>query len=164
MSRKGIPNKLTKAVKDRVEQAFNKVNGPANAGLIQLAQDHPAIFYSLVAKCIPAAVAVSLDHHLDLGLAMRQGKERLNVIDNEPTQSIVQVSPDTVSRSTLPGDNVSGANVSGANVSGDNVSGANVSGDSGTVTGEPGKAFKQLRRQRKRPGVVGGYPRMRSCA
>ena len=136
MSRKGIPNKLTKAVKDRVEQAFNKVNGPANAGLIQLAQDHPAIFYSLVAKCIPAAVAVSLDHHLDLGLAMRQGKERLNVIDNEPTQSIV--SPDTLS----PG----------------KVERETVSGDSGTVTGEPGKAFKQLRRQRKRPGGGRGVP------
>tara|TARA_R100001530_G_scaffold79040_1_gene55159 strand:- start:22 stop:456 length:435 start_codon:yes stop_codon:yes gene_type:complete len=141
MSRKGIPNKLTKAVKDRVEQAFNKVNGPANAGLIQLAQDHPAIFYSLVAKCIPAAVAVSLDHHLDLGLAMRQGKERLNVIDNEPTQSIV--SPDTLAPDTLsPG----------------KVERETVSGDSGTVTGEPGKAFKQLRRQRKRPGGGRGVP------
>ncbi len=151
MSRKGIPNKLTKAVKDRVEQAFNKVNGPANAGLIQLAQDHPAIFYSLVAKCIPAAVAVSLDHHLDLGLAMRQGKERLNVIDNEPTQSIV--SPDTLSPDTLAPDTLAPDTLSPGKVERETVS-----GDSGTVTGEPGKAFKQLRRQRKRPGGGRGVP------
>jgi len=158
MSRKGIPNKLTKAVKDRVEQAFNKVNGPANAGLIQLAQDHPAIFYSLVAKCIPAAVAVSLDHHLDLGLAMRQGKERLNVIDNEPTQSIVQVSPDTLAPDTLSPDTLAPDTLAPDTLSPGKVERETVSGDSGTVTGEPGKAFKQLRRQRKRPGGGRGVP------
>ena len=156
MSRKGIPNKLTKAVKDRVEQAFNTVNGPANAGLIQLAQDHPAIFYSLVAKCIPAAVAVSLDHHLDLGLAMRQGKERLNVIDNEPTQSIV--SPDTLAPDTLSPDTLAPDTLAPDTLSPGKVERETVSGDSGTVTGEPGKAFKQLRRQRKRPGGGRGVP------
>ena len=78
MSRKGRPNKLTAAVKDRIEQAFNVVNGPHNSGLIKLAAEHPAIFYSLVAKLVPvqATLAVTVVA-LDLGQAIRDNQRFL---------------------------------------------------------------------------------------
>lgn len=78
MSRKGRPNKLTQAVRDRVEHAFNAVNGPHNAGLIKLADEHPAIFYSLVAKLIPVQASLSLTVvALDLGQAIRDNQRFL---------------------------------------------------------------------------------------
>ena len=90
-SRKGKPNRLTAAVKDRIEQAFNSVNGRNNEGLIKLAQDHPAIFYGLVAKLVPVQATLALSVvTLDLGLAMQQSQARLEqlevigpVIENE---------------------------------------------------------------------------------
>jgi len=78
VSRKGRPNKLTQAVRDRVEHAFNAVNGPHNAGLIKLADEHPAIFYSLVAKLIPVQASLSLTVvALDLGQAIRDNQRFL---------------------------------------------------------------------------------------
>jgi hypothetical protein len=77
-SRKGKPNRLTAAVKDRIEQAFNSVNGKNNEGLIRLAQEHPAIFYGLVSKLVPVQATLALSVvTLDLGLAMQQSQANL---------------------------------------------------------------------------------------
>ena len=93
-SRKGRPNKLTQAVRDRVEQAFNTVNGPANAGLISLARTDPAIFYGLVAKCIPQAVAMNIHTTIvDLGSEMRLAAETLERLNRTP---LIDVTPDKV--------------------------------------------------------------------
>jgi hypothetical protein len=61
-SRKGRPNRLTASVRDRIEQAFNVVNGEGDSGLIRLAEENPAIFYGLVSKLVPvqASLAVSM--------------------------------------------------------------------------------------------------------
>ena len=87
---KGSTNKFTKDVRDQIEAAFNKVNGPGNAGLIQLAEDHPQIFYGLVARIIPQQATLAVSHTLiDLGDAMEAARHRLenmepaNVIDAE---------------------------------------------------------------------------------
>ena len=88
---KGSKNKMTIAVKDAIEHAFKKVNGKNNAGLIKLADEHPAIFYGLVSKCIPAAVSHELKVTIDLGLAIQQNEanlQRLNVIDITPSPTI----------------------------------------------------------------------------
>jgi hypothetical protein len=128
---------MTTAIKERVESAFRTINGKENAGLLKLARDHPAIFYGLVAKCIPNAVALTVDHHgLDLGLAIRQGRERLNIIDVTPDkvvetivkQPIVIVEPDKPPLVTIAPDSV------------------------------PGKTFKRLRRQKKKAGGGAGVP------
>ena len=82
MARKhGDVNKMTRDIKSAVEQAFKTVNGKNNAGLVKLAKDEPKVFYALVARCIPAAVAVSVEHSFDLGSAMiaaHENQERLN--------------------------------------------------------------------------------------
>ena len=76
-SRKGRPNRLTASVRDRIEQAFNAVNGDGNSGLIRLAEEHPAIFYSLVSKLVPvqATLAVSV-------VALNLGHEMAIAADN----------------------------------------------------------------------------------
>jgi hypothetical protein len=90
MSRKGRPNKLTAAVKDRIEQAFNVVNGPHNSGLIKLAAEHPAIFYSLVAKLVPVQATVALTVvALDLGQAIRDNQKTLDRLNT----STIDVTP-----------------------------------------------------------------------
>tara|TARA_R110000822_G_scaffold257046_1_gene382715 strand:+ start:1241 stop:1558 length:318 start_codon:yes stop_codon:yes gene_type:complete len=89
---KGAQNKMTRDIKSAVEQAFKTINGKNNAGLIQLAKDEPKVFYSLVARCIPAAVAVSVTHQFDLGNAMieaHENQQRLNAM-----QTIEQI-PET---------------------------------------------------------------------
>ena len=84
---KGSTNKFTKDVRDQIEAAFNKINGPGNAGLIQLAEDHPQIFYGLVSRIIPQQATLAVSHLIDLGDAMEAARDRLenmgpaNVID-----------------------------------------------------------------------------------
>ena len=97
-SRKGVPNKLTAAIKDKLEHAFNTVNGPANAGLIALAADHPAIFYGLVSKLIPvqASVALHLGGGIDLGAAMLQAQQRVERLNALKDITPAHVSPNTI--------------------------------------------------------------------
>lgn len=109
-SRKGRPNKLTAAVRDKVEQAFNTVNGPANAGLIDLARSDPAIFYALVSKCIPTVAAIDIHTTIvDLGSEMRLAADTLARLNSHPT--MIDVTPDTVPPDapvTVTGDTLSG--------------------------------------------------------
>tara|TARA_R110000851_G_C12680946_1_gene523819 strand:- start:73 stop:372 length:300 start_codon:yes stop_codon:yes gene_type:complete len=88
---KGSTNKFTKDVRDQIEAAFNKINGPGNAGLIQLAEDQPQIFWSLVSRIIPQQATLAVSHTLiDLGDAMEAARDRLenmepaNVIEAQP--------------------------------------------------------------------------------
>ena len=92
---KGSTNKFTKDVRDQIEAAFNKINGPGNAGLIQLAEDHPQIFYGLVSRIIPQQATLAVSHTLiDLGDAMEAARHRLenmepaNVIEAQPVDII----------------------------------------------------------------------------
>ena len=90
MSRKkGTPNKITADIKSAVESAFRQKNGKRNAYLLRLADENPAIFCALVAKCIPNQVALDVKVQLDLGAAMlanERSVSRLNgpIIENAP--------------------------------------------------------------------------------
>ena len=85
--------KMTVAVKEAVENAFRAVNGKHNTGLIELSKSHPAVFYALVAKCIPTAVAVDVKHSIDLGNAMLEASQRLDDYNNR-TKTIEHVEPE----------------------------------------------------------------------
>jgi hypothetical protein len=112
---KGSQNKITIAVKDAVEQAFNTVNRDGKY-LVNLANDHPAVFCSLVSKCIPTAVAVDIKHSLDLGAAMLEASQRLqqfnSTIDHEPislildTQQLATLEPDSLEPDSLEPDSL----------------------------------------------------------
>lgn len=88
----GSKNKMTQSIKADIEYAFKRVNGKKCAGLIRLAQEQPAIFYSLVAKCVPNQVALDLKIQLDLGAAMLENEESLKRL-NAPTIENVPGSP-----------------------------------------------------------------------
>ena len=99
MGRKvGAKNKATIAIKDRVEAAFIKVNGPSgHEWLLRQADENPAIFASLVARCIPAQAAIQVTHTLiSLGDEMQQAANRLNdmrdahIIEHDDTAHIHQ--------------------------------------------------------------------------
>jgi|TARA_R110000824_G_scaffold179215_1_gene359388 hypothetical protein len=81
---KGAKGNRTIAINEAVENCFRKVN-KGGAYLEHLAgMENPALFVTLLAKCIPQAIAVDVQvHALDLGLAMREAQERLNVIHGE---------------------------------------------------------------------------------
>ena len=109
---KGSTNKFTKDVRDQIEAAFNKVNGPGNAGLIQLAEDHPQIFYGLVARIIPQQATLAVTHLIDLGDAMEAARDRLesmepaNVIDMQPAHTehhstVIEAQPDAEIRQPI---------------------------------------------------------------
>ena len=81
---KGAKGKYTLAVKEQVESAFRKVNGPANKGLIDLAESHPAIFYGLVSKLIPQQASIDITTVVvDLNLAFDQANERIKQLESE---------------------------------------------------------------------------------
>lgn len=89
MSRKkGTPNKVTTDIKSAIESAFRQKNGKRNAYLLKLADDHPAIFCALVAKCVPNQVALDVKIQLDLGAAMLRAEENVkrlaHTIEHEP--------------------------------------------------------------------------------
>jgi hypothetical protein len=85
MSRKpGTQNRFTVDIKNAIEVAFRKRNGKDGKGLLELAEKHPAIFYNLVARCIPVTANLELAVTLNLGKAMEQNQlnlDRLQVIE-----------------------------------------------------------------------------------
>ena len=56
---KGTPNKTTKAIKDAVQEAFEKAGGVAY--LVKLANDDPRTFCGLIGRVIPLQVEGNLD-------------------------------------------------------------------------------------------------------
>ena len=78
---KGSKNVASLAAKERIAWAFERVNGTGNTWLLKQAEDNPAIFASLVARCIPVESAVSVSHVLiSLGDEMQQAANRLNAM------------------------------------------------------------------------------------
>jgi hypothetical protein len=112
---KGTQNKMTVAIKDAVERAFS-IKNKNNEYLLTLADEHPAVFCSLVSKCIPTAVAVDIKHTLDLGAAMLEASQRLqqfnSTIDHEPislildTQQLATLEPDSLEPDSLEPDSL----------------------------------------------------------
>jgi hypothetical protein len=108
MSRKpGTQNRLTVDIKNAIEVAFKKKNGKDGKGLLELAEKHPAIFYNLVARCIPVTASLDLAVTLNLGAAMLEHQATLDrmkviapVIENE-----VGTEPDTPAKSLITKDN-----------------------------------------------------------
>ena len=56
--KKGIPNKLTRTIKESIEAAFAKVGGPDY--LAKQAIDNPTAFMTLLGKVIPTQIAGDL--------------------------------------------------------------------------------------------------------
>lgn len=56
---KGVPNKLTRTVKEAIESAFDKVGGPEY--LARMAEEQPAAFMTLLGKIIPTQVEAKVD-------------------------------------------------------------------------------------------------------
>jgi len=78
---KGSKNVASLAAKERIAWAFERVNGTGNTWLLKQAEENPAIFASLVARCIPVESAVSVSHVLiSLGDEMQQAANRLNAM------------------------------------------------------------------------------------
>lgn len=67
----GTPNKITATVRQRFEEAFEKLQSSDKANLTTWAEENPTEFYKLSAKLIPTDVAV-------------QGALTLNVITGVP--------------------------------------------------------------------------------
>lgn len=51
---KGVPNKLTRTIKEAIEQAFEQVGGPDY--LATMAKEQPAAFMTLLGKVLPTQV------------------------------------------------------------------------------------------------------------
>lgn len=59
-SRKGRPNKVTKALKDMVLGALDKAGGEAY--LVKQSKDNPVAFMTLLGKVLPTQVSGTVDH------------------------------------------------------------------------------------------------------
>ena len=109
------PGRMGAHVKDAVELAFKKQNRGGRY-LEMLATEHPAVFVSLLARCIPQAVAVDVNHHvLNLGVEMARASERLSRLNAVPVLEHISSpdtpspdTPDTSQPDTSQPDNVSG--------------------------------------------------------
>jgi hypothetical protein len=72
--KKGVPNKLTKSVKDAIAEAFNELQGDPNANLTAWARRNTTEFYKVAAKLIPAELHAHVHGELDLGVLNREPK------------------------------------------------------------------------------------------
>jgi len=57
---KGTPNKLTRNVKDILQQVFNELQADPEASLLTWAKNNPAEFYKMAARLIPADVNAAI--------------------------------------------------------------------------------------------------------
>lgn len=72
---KGTPNRITRTIREAIEQAFHEVGGPRF--LTKLAQDDPRAFSSLLARLIP--MQVQAEAKLDLGEAILQARRQASL-------------------------------------------------------------------------------------
>lgn len=56
--KKGVPNKITKSVRESIEAAFQKIGGPEY--LIEQARENPQAFMSLLGRLIPSGSALNV--------------------------------------------------------------------------------------------------------
>ena len=61
--KKGVPNKTTVAVKDAILQAFDSVGGEKY--LVQVAENDPKTFCTLLGRVLPSEIAVSVTSDLE---------------------------------------------------------------------------------------------------
>ena len=87
------PNKNTAAIRDAISRAFERAND-GGLYLDKLAQENPALFIQLVARILPAAVAIDLNiSAVDLGQAMQQARARLAQRDGDGV-AVIDVTPE----------------------------------------------------------------------
>lgn len=64
-SRKGIPNKLTRSVKEAFEIAFTSMQDEAGVNLLEWGKKNPTEFYKISSKLIPETVNNRVTHTLE---------------------------------------------------------------------------------------------------
>jgi len=72
---KGVPNKATKAVKEALQEAFDKLGGVV--ALTEWAKVEPTEFYKLWAKMLPTEVKAKVENVGDIPI----GKVQIEVIN-----------------------------------------------------------------------------------
>ena len=60
--KQGVPNQLTKTVKERVLEVFNELQNDPVVNMISWAKEEPTEFYKIAAKLIPAEINAHVDH------------------------------------------------------------------------------------------------------
>ena len=92
-SRKGKPNKITKDMKEILHLAFERAGGVDY--LVRQSKEEPKAFMALLARIVPAQVAVSIHHQFDLGEAMQiaaNNAKRLNA--QRDTPKTIDITPE----------------------------------------------------------------------
>lgn len=74
-SRKGIPNKSTKAVKEALQEAFEEAGGVES--LVEFAKSNQGDFYKLWVKMLPQEVKASVAFSPDLVEQIQEGRKRV---------------------------------------------------------------------------------------
>lgn len=72
----GVPNKLTKTVREAFERAFEVLQGKGTASLEKWAQRYPTEFYKLAARLIPTEINATVNTTLSeklIGARKRTG-------------------------------------------------------------------------------------------
>lgn len=64
-SRKGVPNKLTRSVKEAFEIAFNSMQKEKNVNLLEWGKGNPTEFYKISARLIPETLNSRVTHTLE---------------------------------------------------------------------------------------------------
>lgn len=64
-SRKGVPNKLTRSVKEAFEIAFNSMQEEKGVNLLEWGKGNPTEFYKISARLIPETLTGRVTHTLE---------------------------------------------------------------------------------------------------
>lgn len=77
-SRKGSPNKITKQLRDAIDEAFQAVGG--STYLVNVAKDNPAVFCALLGKTLPKDVNVGGQSENPVSVKLENSKSWLSEI------------------------------------------------------------------------------------
>ena len=69
---KGVPNKLTKSVRETVLIVFNELQGKPGVCLADWAEKKPTEFYNIAAKLIPTELSGRIDANINLNIVRRK--------------------------------------------------------------------------------------------
>ena len=88
---KGAIGRLNKDMKDCIELAFDRAGGVDY--LLTVAKTDHKTFCALLARIVPASVAVSISHHFDLGDAMQIAANNAARLNAPDTPNTIEHSP-----------------------------------------------------------------------
>jgi len=77
----GVPNKVNKEVRDQILGALEELGGQAY--MVKVGKKNPALFFSVLGRCIPAHIKADVNVNSDLAARLLEAEQAIRAANKE---------------------------------------------------------------------------------